>query len=517
MSEVADSKKIIKAILALFAVALAFRVVAFLLFPEEFVFGRDQIENTILAQNLASGNWAGALDTYWPPLYPLLIGIVSLFSDSLTFPSIALSILVGALVAPITLLFTNQSYGYRVAVVAAIISIFYPQLVNKSAFLIGTEGIYLLLLISAAYFGWRTIQKGTALDSGISAVLLGLAYLTRPEAIGYFLVALFVIAFLVLKNEGNRRSTALRCSLAFILGFLIFAGPYIVYLRAETGQWTISGKVERNVWILKPIETNIVEGTDTVYVAPSRFQKARNIIHNLISLNFRMPSLLPILLFALALFGLFYSVWDKGRFSREMYLLAIVGLTVLCYVATFVQIRYFYLLLPIIFGWIAKGILSLGDWLEKTASALNNQRVARFASSKAFVAASLIVIFVYCSPTYRFAQTRDTPVAERKAGHWLQNNGKPGARIFSPDQRPAFYARGEYVRVGFTELDQFVLDLRKKNVDYVVTSERALRKYPQYAGLEEQLAGSEEFEKLYENRARKGYGVVIFKLKKLGE
>jgi hypothetical protein len=70
--------------------------------------------------------------------------------------------------------------------------------------------------------------------------LLGLAYLTRPEGIGYILVCLgWIVADGVLKKKWFKKLAFMG---VLISSAFIFVVPYVIYIHQETGQWLISKK-----------------------------------------------------------------------------------------------------------------------------------------------------------------------------------------------------------------------------------------------------------------------------------
>lgn len=491
------NNKDFRVLLILVLAAAAFRVTILLLFPDQVSFGPDQIQNTMLARKFAGGDYFGFLDSYWPPLYPFLLGLTSLFSKSLTLPSVILSIIVGVLVAPVTYLFVKQSYERKEATVAAAISVFSPQLLNKSVVSIGNEGVYLLLITGAAYFGWRALGSKLILDRILTGALLGLAYLTRPEAIGYFGIIALVLLFQAVRVKMHDRGRALLGLGTFCFVFMACAAPYMIYLRNDTGRWQISGKVSRNLWILEMTEDSPHEHTPSQSLGQLGLGKIKNLLSNIIDLTKRLPSLMTIELLILAGIGLFGASWDKLRFRRELYLLTFCGLTTLFYVLAHFEIRYFYVLYPVLFGWIAVGLFRIQDWAIATAVNLKSDWVASFARTNLAVTLALAFILVLGLPYYRFAQTRINEAIERDAGIWLKENAVPDPRIFSGSLAPIFFAEGESVSVDSKNLQEIAQYLKTSDVEYVVTSSTNLKFNPHLKGLDELLDKSVDFEILH--------------------
>lgn len=480
------------------------------------------MQEIVLARRFASGDFYGVLDTYWTPLYPILVGIVTYFINSLVLPSVIVSIIAGTLAVPLTYYLVRQSYGRREAVIAAVLAVFFPHLIN-SFFGLGTENVYLLWIIGALIIGWKGLKRDSAIDYLSTGILLGLAYLTRPEAIGY---PIFFV-FLVFCKNLRRRKLFARNSLlqiaALLLGFTVLAAPYIFHLRSATGAWTISGKAEINTTASEYLNESAQENNDSAAVAPTSRSQAvkaiiKNIALNLFTIHRDFPYLLPILLLALVALGLFGERWDKERLKREAYLISFCLLTFVGYAAAVVQTRYFYVLLPIFFGWIACGILRLERWLSESIQNLTPNKAAYLFNSKVFVILCIILVYVYVFPINFFVRSEDkawktVAFEERNAGLWLKENGKPSPLVFSVSFRPIFYAEGKSLSPKTKDIGEILAQIKERKVDYVVTSERSLKRHSYLDGFPENLPSASDFELIYEKTERDGYKISIFRVK----
>jgi hypothetical protein len=503
-----------KKVFLLTLAGLIFRVSHYFLFKNTFVLGGDQIQNILLAKKFASGNFYGVLDTYWTPLYPILIGIFTYFIDSLIIPSAIISIVAGSLAVTFTYYFVKQSYGKKEALIAALIAIFYPHLMN-SVFALGTENIYLLLIVGALFFGWKGLNYNSPKLYFLTGILLGLAYLTRPEAFGY--IAFFGL-FALVKNlwQGKLFSkSAIVQIIALVLGFSILATPYIVYLRGETGVWTISGKIEVNL-----AAGSLQEDVEDEDLQVERKQPGMLLIKSfflsLIYIQKIFDFLLPFLLIIFIALGLFGNKWNIERFKREIYLILFCVFTIVGYALAVSETRYFYILLPIFFGWIARGILYLKRWINRSTHDWMPKKFSLIFDTRYFVAICLIFIYLYVLPLNMFMSSTEklwktNAYEERNAGLWLRENGKPSPVIFSASRRPVFYAEGEQVNTATTNKDEILAEMKDPKVDYVILGERTLKRNPFLEGFSENLKNDQNFELIYQQNEQPGYGIRIFK------
>ncbi len=504
-----------KSVLLLTVAGLVYRVLHYLVFSNKIVAGSDVMQNILLARRFAAGDLYGVLDTYWTPVYPILVGLVSLFTEDLVIPSVIVSIAAGSLAVPLTYFLARQSYGTRVGVIAAVIAIFFPYLIN-SVFALGLENVYLVWMTGALIVGWNALTKDSIRSYLFTGILLGLAYLTRPEAIGY--PALFVLLAVgngMLERKLLTRNTILGIS-SLLLGFAIFAAPYIFFLKDATGTWTVSGKATANV-----SAGHFDDGE--MGMQPAASGGTAVVLVTNFALGFRevqksVANLLPLLLMVFLALGLFGERWDKERTSREAYLLAFCVFTAFGYAASVVQDRYFYVLLPIFFGWIARGIVQIEKWFSGSFEDLRLKKRASFLFRPNTIAAGCVaIIFLYMFSINFYVRSstsawQGSAYEERDAGLWLGENGKPSPRIFSASFRPVFYARGEQVWIDSSDPREIVAEIKNRRVDYVYDSERTHKRLPKLTGLTDLLKNDPEFELVY-HAAQPEYNSWIFRLK----
>lgn len=511
-----------KLIFLLTLAALLLRILNCWLFSNELIVGGDQMQNIMLARHLANGDFYGVLHPYWTPLYPILIGIVTYFIDSLILPSVILSILAGSLAVPLTYYLVKQSYGRRESVIAAVLAIFYPHLLT-SVFMLGTENVYLLWIVGALITGWRGLQSSSAADFLLTGILLGAAYLTRPEAFGYpvFFAMLAIGKSLWLKQK-PRRSLLIQIG-ALMLGFAILATPYILYLRATTGTWTISDKTKINTVAGEIPEEEPQEADESNNKQGNiNFQHGKIVINavalNLVNIHKSFPSFLPPFLLIFVALGLFRERWSREKLLRESYLIGFCLITILGYAVTTVQLRYFYILLPIFFGWTAHGIVQAEDWLQESYKNWLPLRFFNSVNNRLFTTLCLFAVYFYVFPLNFYIRDaarawHETAYEERDAGLWLKGNSKPCPTIFSASRRPVFYAEGTQISPAKRDLTEIFIQIKTSRVDYVITSTRSLQRNPYLSGLSELLQNSPDFDLVYEQEAHPGYKISIFKLK----
>lgn len=513
-----------KTILYLTLVALGVRIVLFVLLSDWIVVGSDAAEYIWLGRKFAAGNYYGVLDTYWPPLYPLLIGIVTTMFDSLTLPAVIVSIVAGSLVVPLTYWLAEESYGKATAMVASIIAIFFPHLLN-SVFSLGSENPYVVLTTGCLLTGWVGLTKDSVVSWLVTGMLLALAYLTRPEAFGY----LIFFAFLIMVGKPFQREFVLKRRLiqmsVLTLGFAILATPYLVYLHGQTGTWTISAKVQTNIAGGAFSDNALERSLKAMEVDPDADERSLkalffNTLLNLREAHVVFSSLIPPFLAILVGLGLFCTRWDRERTVREGYLIAFCLVTVAGYVMSFVIERYFLVLLPVFFVWIARGILFLRDWYEESSLEWNLGAGRKILRSSQIPSLLLVLMILYLSPTLFFIRSKESAwqsraFSERDAGVWLRENGQVKSKVFAFSSVPIFYSDYEGFWTDAKDPDEILRQILSNNVGYVLDSERSYTKRPHLADLTERLKVDPRFERIYERNEFPGNRVAIYRVKRL--
>lgn len=509
-------------VLILTLIGIGLRALYCTVFSGLIVAGSDATVNIMLGRKFASGNYYGVLDTYWPPLYPFLVGVVTLFIDSITLPAVIVSVITGALAVPITYWLTDQSYGKATATVAAVIAIFFPNLIN-AVFALGTENPYLICVAASLIAGWTALKKGSLSCFLLTGGFIGFAYLTRPEAFGYVIFFVLLIIFGRLwTKELLTRKPVIQISI-LVLGFAIFAAPYMLYLHGETGRWMISGKMEKNV-AAGAFSKDAIERSEATSAANPESNEqspralATNFASNLREAQKAMSSLIPFFLVILVGIGLFRSSWDRERLLREGYLLSFCLLTIVGYSASFVLERYLYVLLPIFFGWAAHGIIGLKEWYEDSSRSLGITELRYFPKASYVPAGLLLCLFAYLFSTNFFVRSKESAwqaaaFGERNAGVWLRQFAKPGSTTFSFSSVPTFYSQTNEFWIETKDPKEIVQEILLNRVDFVVDSERSYGKRPYLAKLPSALQGDARFELIYEKDEFPGNRIAIYRTK----
>jgi 4-amino-4-deoxy-L-arabinose transferase-like glycosyltransferase len=388
------------------------------------------------ARDFLKGHFIKGLSSPAPPLYPFLI---SLFSPDTAHVEIAgrlLSLFFGTFAIIPLFYLIKGAVGQREAIFSALFYSFHPYLVTYSGMLL-TEATYWGLLVLSVYFFWTGLKKEKVWRMASSGCFLGLAYLTRPEGIGYVLVYLiWIIVDGILEKKWFKKLILMG---VLILSVLVFVIPYVFHIHQETGQWLISKKAltEQSQFLkngvdkgdsLKDIEQNKPAEKDS---------KIQMIVGNIVKY---IPHVtyhyLRAYHFSLWLFLFFGLIRVRRRVIAYELFLASLVLFHLFSLSTFIPstIRFSIPVIPLSLFWVGTGVLEMRRHLGKIRM-LNPEKVM-----------SVVIIFVILVQLPQsLIPERRSRADQKKVGLWLKQNSPEDAIIMSNSPIEAFYADREFM------------------------------------------------------------------------
>src|SRR5262245_44550781 len=148
----------------------------------------DETEYTRLARNLVEARtYVGMMEgpqLMYPPLFPAVIAAGSFVAGSYDTGGRLVALVAGLALVLATFGLAREMYGARVGLLAATLVACHPVLIALSG-VVYSENVYLPLMIGGIYFGLRGLEARGRTSLILCGVLLGLAYLTRPDALFY--------------------------------------------------------------------------------------------------------------------------------------------------------------------------------------------------------------------------------------------------------------------------------------------------------------------------------------------
>lgn len=366
-----------------------------------------------LGQSLLAGDgyqFFGISGVHFSPLFPVLAGLIARAAELLMPVDGPTALMIGSglwyVVCGTLLLFpvyglARRLTGHAAGLAAATLTAVYPALTAAMP-LWGTltEPLYLWLIAAAWWALLEALETNRPVAYALAGALLGLAYLTRSEALVYLLAGLSVLALLQVVRlrravSGAQRRMLIGLGLVLLVFFAIIS-PYLMVLHGLTGKWQLIEEAgstyvsaqglaygdvaafDRATWGLDPASGEVYlfsptsEGQgllEAIVADPRAF--ARQIRVNLEDLLATVFSsrLIPWPLVGLIVLGLFVRPWRASRWRGELLLMASVA-GPLSFLPFFIQDRYVAGALVPALVWMGGGVAWLGLWWADSVTAL---------------------------------------------------------------------------------------------------------------------------------------------------
>lgn len=515
----------------------------------------DEVNYLKLGVSGYLNGWSEVLHTYWSPLLP---GFIKLFCG--IFPDYELAARLISVAAGVGVILPvyflgRMIYDERVGVFAAGFMAIFPPLAFENT-LILTESLLILFGAIALVSGLRMLLRYSLGYAFLTGLACGFAYLAHPLGLGFLIV---LCGWLVVGHL-TRIYLITRLRLAYlsaclIFGFAVVASPYLVFLKYETGAWTVSAKAKANQQMSTPqhdegssfralnsdntsvpidlvfhqgtfLQSTNGEGQAEREVKPVVF--VTKFIGNLADmLRVAIPGFLgtiPMLLLGAGVFG---AGWRVDESKHLLYLCSFLVFYWLILIPAFhIHARYLASMWPICALLVGRGIVNIYSWLRNFMPLTKlTWRKKPEASTLAMVLILGLLFFLTFLPELGrvIARDRDSKeyvadaIEQKKAGEWLKTNSATTPIIMSRNHAVDFYAGNyritESVTIPTNSLERVLAYARNRNITHLVLNERYVSDYPQLAPLLSGSAPSDALKLVYMDRDVTNLTTVIYQLK----
>lgn len=504
----------------------------------------DQVVYSRMAEQIAQGNGLidmhGVSSTIFMPLLPIFIAGVSFVLSDIITAGFIVEIFFGCLILIPAYFLGRELVSERVGLMTAALLMVLPLAVGFST-RIYTEGVYSFFLVTAAYFAWRMLHGGSLRFAAAAGVSIGLAYLANPAGVFYVVVFLILISIMAIRERASRIQY-FKAGVLFLLPFLIFALPYVVYLHGELGKWTYTAKNGSDTiyatsqgyrFFTPEYEQTFSElsedGTEVIGMKkwenspdPVRFflQNPKTYLriagNNMLTFyREEMPKVLPLWLLPLLGLGLFEAGWDRGKLKAISYT-ALLSSPIALIFAIEYRSRFFMPFVTFILVWFATGWSRLEQWGVETVPRIwvgetTRRRLIRLTP---ILIAGLVLVpplLLISLDVRREGYKTDY----RLAGEWLKDNAGSDQRIMDREENATFCAEGTVVQIPYADYGRSTNYARLKDVDYMIIDKVAIRDFrPGLTPLLEDESLHPEWRLVHSERGGPSGEVLVFELVK---
>ncbi len=489
--------------------------------------GKNLIENGkyVFGENYNMG-------VFFPPGYPIFIGLVNLLLNDLFLSAKIVSFIAGIISILLSYLIGRELYNKKAGLFAAFVYAIYPVIL-----IISVDGysdaLFFCFMLLSIYIFIASLRKDSLILHVLLGISLALSYLTRAE--GMFLLLLPVLrVFNVFDRIRTFNKTYLFNLCVILIVFILGISPYLIFLKNYTGRLTMSGKDNISI-LLGELSGDseydeMMNGPDNLYDKaaftlnekknqlngwnrevnrslkeyvlkdPVNFIKKylKNILREIKVL---IKHIIPII------FPLLFSFFNKELFKNKMMLIFLIYALLFFFMYPLFMIIEKQTLLITLFL-----ILFSCGGFQRSQSAVSeiasyytireNRIVKLIEKGIKFL---IIIVLIISSLSYiKFSSFENVlkPVEHEMAGLYLEKNISAGyEKLNVMAKRPyvSFYSDSRFTMLPYANTADVIHFGKLYNVDYIVIDKRFLGKWDFYNELIEMHKHSNEVELFYED------------------
>lgn len=518
-------------VVVLFLFILAFAIRLFLIQAQPHI-AEDGVAYAMAGAQLIKGQ---GFSTIYPPFYPFMIGLFSLLFGALELSGRLVSVFYGSLLIFPLFFMARWAFGNKIAIISCLLTIIYPNLCQFSSAVL-SESTFMFLFLLGLIISWVAVSNNKSFFYILAGLTWGIAYLTRPEGVGYFLFLALIILIKLLKEK---RLIWIGYLCLVITGFLIISAPYLFYLKKETGRWSFEKKSALNL----ALGENVGKKEDwgiafekcyfglskdatklgyeiipkqhkgiVAYILSNPRELIRRYIINLHLINkYVIPGLFyPIILI---LFGAGLSLGDIEK-TKKASVLFLGFVPYLTFPFFIVAPRYFVPFVPIMLIWVARGIVEVSRWvssLEKSAVIKKSLLTKRQAFIEGFLVVFILASFIPF--TFRpFLRNEVGPSIYKEIGVWINSNLLGDSVLICRKPWIPFYAEKEQVPLPFASFDEILKFARYRDADYLIADENVIGDRSELRLLFDEDYISKDLKIIYKFKNREEKKIYIYKI-----
>lgn len=527
------------------------------------IIGRDGVDFINIAKVFSSGNLTRGLEHPFHPLYPMLTSLGLICGMGAESSGRAVSFLLSVSTVIVLYVIGKRMFNPAIAFTGALLLALHPYAVRLSVDVM-SDPTYFFFYVAGFGLGYVAINRRTPYLFFLTGSASALAYLTRPEGISVFLMTgLWVCLQRAGESLWKRDTTGnapagnrpegypINADIKHIgllmAGFFIFALPYIIYLRGETGHWELSKKkrlsqvtsldavlknTDNNESQIPPHKSSTPQTgilTNNLPQAPAtggggsapdttllQYYKDRLetryhvMLYKLVSQY--MDSLhYPLLLFLII--GIYCTIIDRPLYRRQnRYIISYTILFVFILFSMqrsigYASYRHLMNIALVTLFWAATGVNASAGWIDRRFFQTNDTTRNPQSATRGYI---IIFCIIAAMTLPKALKTRRGDKAIRKeAGLWLKQH-HPGTMTLVTDRLIiSLYAdtNGLELPKNIYEYDDILYFARSNGADYLAVTENIEEKSPEFF----RMAAGDDMEKIKEF-TRNGKKVVIFEI-----
>ena len=464
-----------------------------------YVIARDGTRFIVMAQHVKEQGVAGVLSEQYHPLYSILIYLWNFPVGNWEHSARIAAVVMGVLTLIPLFYLTKDLFGEAIAKTALLLYSFHPYAVRFSADAL-SESTYIFFMICSLWLGYSALAGRKKIWfmflAGGSA---SLAYLTRPEGIGVFMVlSLFCLLTPFFKIHKKPLLFGLTAFILLFAGFTLFSSPYMAAIKNKTGYWQITTKKRNRDFLPSFIRNKLFnEKNKPANHEPGAAQTSerKNIVDTkepvkkrfdlkeikrktgcLASLSNTFFKTCHPVMFVFLVIGLIFGFKDKNK-DRKLIISVIITTFILYFyvlyklsLGYYVSKRHVLPLVTILFCFCANGVHAAGRFKPI-------EKILKFKTFSPVVVLTLLCVII-CAPK-TFKPNRFNKKYIKDIANWITIHGDMKALYAVDDPRITFYAGVQSVTVPSCDLPLSQIDyfLSSRNPKYLLLDKLFVSRY----------------------------------------
>ena len=483
------------------------------------------------------------MGVFFPPGYPACIGIFNLVLDDLILSAKLVSFVASSITIVLSYFIGKELYDKEAGLFAALVYALYPVILIISVDTYA-DALFFCLLLLSIYIFIVSLRKDRIYLHFLLGISIAAAFLTRPE--GLFLMLLPGPRLFGIFNGKIRFEKEYFLKLVLITSiFLLSISPYMLFLKDNTGKFSISGKANVSI-VLGELSSDreyhdVVNAPDNLYDRaafalnedktelrgwnkkdnlslreylfedPAAFLKKylKNVMRQI---NTLIKLIIPIFL------PLFFAFCNRDLFKERTRLIFLIYPGILFLMYPFFMIiekQTLSIVLYLIF-FCSGGFVISGTLISDIAGHYRIEKNRAVNVLEKAIKPMIVALLLLSSISYLKYSSFDKvphPIEHERAGIYLQEHVSAEyeeINVMARKPYSNYYSGARFTMMPYASVEDVINFAKLYKVDYIVVDERSLSRWEFYNELLKLQEYSGDVELFYEDTT--GPLIRLFKI-----
>jgi 4-amino-4-deoxy-L-arabinose transferase-like glycosyltransferase len=486
---------------------------------------------------------------FFPPGYPILIGLSNLLFNDLFFSAKTVSFIASCLSIVLSYLVGKELYDIKSGLFAALLFAIYPVII-----LVSVQGysdaLFILFLLLSIYLFLVSLKTEMAFIYPLLGAAAGITYYMRPEGVFILLLPILRLVGVFSDKISFDKRYVLKMASVFLV-FSLFVFPYMLFLKNYTGNFTLSGKGNVSM-ILGEFGGDyeyhqIVNAPDNLYDKAAfsltadktqlrgwgkeiNFSMKDYVMSDPVSFlkkyqkNALQQTQVLIKLLVPIILPLFFAFFYRDLFidKTRLIFLLLPAIFFVLYPLFIIIEKQTFLIVVFLLVCASGGLSNSGGVVSDMADYYKISRNKAVMLLGKNIKILIIAVLIITSLSYlkysrfqHFDPDHAKPEEHKRAGYFIKEQLSPDyeeLNIMGRKPYVSFYSDSKFTMLPYAGITDVINFARRYDVNYIVVDERSLSRWDSYHDLLNLHKHAADVELFYEDRS--GLLIKLFKIRK---